>query len=195
MSAETSTTQIYMHPREAVRHLVTEGVVHGLDDAKLDELREECWDGSEESLEEAGLLGILTFYYETLDRGARDGFIWHAGEFWNDTDDAVAELAACLHDEKPLFKQVKAKEQEGVLYVALERDDGTRRDVEAHSLADLVAVFNEELEARGQTRRFVELNTGGGTDWEMYVAVEVALALKLLAIGALPVADLDALGD
>src|SRR4051812_34998732 len=130
MSADSGTTQIYMHPREAVRHLVNEGVVRGLDDAALDELKQECWDGSEEQLEDAGLLGILTFYYESADKGARDGFIWHAGEFWNDTDDAVAELAACLHDDRALFKQVSAKERvstarkfrEKVLALVVERD-------------------------------------------------------------------------
>src|SRR5215468_2210784 len=50
--------------RAAAVKLAAEGahVVHGLDDAALDELRQECWDGSEEQLEDAGLLGILTFY-------------------------------------------------------------------------------------------------------------------------------------
>jgi hypothetical protein len=202
MSADAGTTQIYMPPREAVRHLVKHGVVHGLDDAALDELRQECWDGSEEQLEEAGLLGILTFYYESAGKGAADGFIWHAGEFWNDTDDVVAELAACVHDERPLFKQISAKERvstarkfrETVLALVIERDDGVRKDVEARTLADVVAVFNAELKARGSSRRFVDLDTGGD-DWLMYVCLELPLARKLVAQGALPVADLDALGD
>lgn len=196
------TTQIYMHPREAVRRLSQEGVVRGLDDARLDALRAECWDGSEEQLEEAGLLGILTFFYETVERGARDGFIWHADEFWHDTDDAVAELAHALSPEagsRPLFRQLSAKERistarkvrETVLAVELERDDGVKKSVEAHTLDDLVAVFNAELKARGRSKRLFPLETAG--EWQMYVAMELRLARKLTAEGALPITDLDAL--
>ncbi|MFI5289560.1 MAG: hypothetical protein ACHQ17_07915, partial [Polyangia bacterium] len=193
-----------MHPREAVRRLVEEGVVRGLDDARLDELRAECWDGSEEQLEEAGLLGILTFFYETVERGARDGFIWHADEFWHDTDDAVAELAETLRPEpgaRRLYRQVSAREKistarklrETVLAVELERDDGVRKSVEARTLDDLVACFNAELRARGRTRRLIPLETAG--EWQMYLAVELRLARRLVAEGALPVADLDVLAD
>jgi len=194
MAPDASTTMVYMLPREAVRRLVEVGVVHGLDDAALDALREECWDGSEESLEEAGLLGILSFFYETPERGAQDGFVWHASEFWHDTDDAPAELSACLHGGKPLFKQVSARARDGVLGLVIERDDGVRREVEARSLADLVAVFNEELTARKHPKRLIQLDTGGA-DWEMFVALEPRLALKLAAEGALPVLDLDSLDD
>jgi hypothetical protein len=194
MTADASTTMIYMLPREAVRRLSQEGIVRGLDDAALDALREECWDGSEESLEEAGLLGILSFFYETPERGAQDGFVWHASEFWHDTDDAAAELSACLHLPKPLFKQVSARARDNVMAMVIERDDGARQEVEAHSLHDLVAVFNAELKTRGITKRFVELDTGGA-DWEMYVAMEPKLARKLSAEGAIPVADLDSLAD
>jgi hypothetical protein len=193
MAPDASTTMVYMLPREAVRRLVEADVVHGLDDAALDALRDECWDGSEESLEEAGLLGILSFFYETPERGAQDGFVWHASEFWHDTDDAVAELTACLRGTA-LFKQVSARQRDGMLEMVIERDDGVQRDVEARSLADLVAVFNEELAARKITRRLVQLDTGGA-DWEMFVAIEPKLAARLATEGALPVAHLDSLID
>jgi len=196
---EATNTQIYMPPREAIRKLVAEGVVHELTDEKLDELRAECWDGSEEQLEDAGLLGILSFFYETVDRGVRDGFVWHAEEFWHDTDDAPGELSAALHLEKPIFVQRSAKEhvstarkfRETVLLIELERDDGVRKQVEARTLGDLVDVFNAELASRGITRRLVELDTAG--EWQMFVAMELKLARKLAAEGALPVADPDAL--
>jgi hypothetical protein len=194
MAGDASTTMIYMLPREAVRRLASAGVVRGLDDASLDALRDECWDGSEESLEEAGLLGILSFYYETPERGAQDGFVWHASEFWHDTDDAASELSACLHDAKPMFKTVSAKARGPVLAMVIERDDGVRQELEARSLADLVDLFNAELTTRKHAKRFVRLDTGGG-DWEMYVAIEPKLAIKLSAEGALPVLDLDSTGD
>jgi hypothetical protein len=191
MASESGTTQVYMHPREAVRRLVELELVRGLDDAKLDALREECWDGSEEQLEEAGLLAIITFHYETVERGAADGWVWHADEFWHDTDDAVAELSAALRLDKPLFKQVEVETREQGLLMELERDDGQRKTLEVRSLADLVDVFNEELKARGSTRRLIELETGG--EWQMYVAIELKTARKMVAEGALPVADLEAL--
>src|SRR4029077_8725962 len=59
---ESLKTQIYMAPREAIRRLVAEGVVQGLTDEKLDELRAECWDGSGGPPGEAGPLGIPSFY-------------------------------------------------------------------------------------------------------------------------------------
>src|SRR3954470_13965865 len=108
MGADTSTTQIYMPPREALRRLGNEGVVHGLDDAALDALRDECWDGSEEQLEEAGLVGILTFYYERVERGAKDGFVWHTAEFWKDGANAVAELSTAIGEPLPLFRELSA---------------------------------------------------------------------------------------
>ena len=199
MTSSDTITQIYMPPREAIRHLVTEGVVRGLDEKSLDELREECWDGSEEQLEEAGLLSILTFYYQTVERGAEDGFVWHAEEFWNDTDDVVREVALTLRTERPLFRQVSAAprmstadgERDAVLVLELERDDGARQEIEARSLGDVVAVFNDELKARGATKRLLPLDTGG--DWEMFVALELKLARRLTAEGALPVADVDML--
>jgi hypothetical protein len=199
MPEGSATTQIYMHPREAVRRLGQLGVVHGLDDATLDALKQECWDGSEEQLEEAGLLGILSFYYETVEKGARDGFIWHADEFWHDTDDVINELASTLKTERPLFKQVSAKEKistarkfrETVLQLVVERDDGVQKDLEARSLADVVDCFNAELKARGVPKRLIELDTSG--EWQMYVALELKMARKLVAEGALPVADMDQL--
>jgi len=201
MAPDSGTTQVYMHPREAAKRLAQLELVPGLDDAKLDALRDECWDGSEEQLEEAGLLAIITFHYETVALGARDGWVWHADEFWHDTDDAVAELAAALRTDPPLFKQVEAQEKistahkfrETVLAIELERDDGVRKLVEARSLADLVECFNAELRERASPKRFIELATHG--EWQMYLAVELRTARKLVAEGALPVTDLEALSD
>ncbi len=199
MASDSGTTQVYMHPREAVKRLVELQLVRDLDEAKLDALREECWDGSEEQLEEAGLLAIITFHYETVERGARDGWVWHADEFWHDTDDAVAELSAALKIDTPIFKQLSTDERvstaqkfrENVLAMELERDDGTRKQLEARSFADLVELFNKELRARGNGKRFIELDTGG--EWQMFVALELKTARKLVAEGALPVADLESL--
>jgi len=63
-NGETPITQVYMPPRTAVLRLVEAGVVRGLDAARLDALRAECWEGDEESMEEAGVLGLLTLLYE-----------------------------------------------------------------------------------------------------------------------------------
>ena len=70
--------------------------------------------------------------------------------------------------------------------IELERDDGVRKTIEARSLDDVVACFNEELRARGRQRRIVALDTSEG--WKMYVAMELRLARKLAAEGALPIA-------
>jgi hypothetical protein len=199
MTSDSATTQIYMHPREAIRRLVNAGLVRGLDDPKLDELKQECWDGSEEQLEEAGLLGILSFYYETVAKGAEDGWVWHAEEFWNDSDDVVAELARAVGGERPLFRQVSAKERistarkfrETVLELVIERDDGVRRDLEARTLADVADAFNAELRERQAERRLIELDTGG--EWQMFVAIDLKLARRLVAEGALPVLDVEQL--
>ena len=202
MSAgESSITQVYMPPRAAVLRLVEAGVVHGLDAARLDALKAECWDGDEEQMEEAGVLGILSAFYAGVERGLRDGFLWHDDRFWMETPDVVAELAAALHDDRPLFRQVSIREKvstarrfrETVQALELERDDGVRKAVEARGLDDVVACFNEELRSRGRPRRIIPLDTSDG--WKMYVALELRLARKLAAEGALPVADLDALRD
>jgi hypothetical protein len=198
---ETPITQIYMPPRTAVLRLVEAGLVRGLDAARLDALRAECWDGDEEQMEEAGVLGILTSFYETVERGVRDGFLWHDDRFWMETPDVVAEVAAMLHDDRPLFRQVAIIEKistarrfrESVQAIELERDDGVRKQLEVRSLDDVVACFNEELRARGRQRRIVPLDTSDG--WCMYVACELRLARKLAAEGALPVADLDSLRE
>ncbi|HTJ80988.1 MAG TPA: hypothetical protein VL400_04670, partial [Polyangiaceae bacterium] len=71
-NGDTPITQVYMPPRAAILRLVEAGVVRGLDGARLDALRAECWDGDEEQMEEAGVLGILTMFYETVDKGLRD---------------------------------------------------------------------------------------------------------------------------
>ena len=185
-------TQVYLPPRKAARRLVDEGIVRGLDEPTIDRLRDECWEGSEDQLEDAGLLGLLTIFYETNERGCRDGFVWHADEFWHDTDDAVAELAAALRDDRPLFRQERIEHLDAGVAVQLVRDDGVGRRVEAQSLADIVALFNEELRSRGRPRRLLSLATGGG--WQMYVAVDLRLARKLVAEGVLSVDDIDQLG-
>ena len=69
-NGDTPITQVYMPPRAAILRLVEAGVVRGLDAARLDALRAECWDGDEEQMEEAGVLGILTSFYETARQGA-----------------------------------------------------------------------------------------------------------------------------
>jgi hypothetical protein len=181
-------------------------VVRGLDDAALDSLRNECWDDSEEEMEDAGVLGILTSFYEGLERGGRDGFVWRGAQFWNDTDDVVAEVSGALAAGEeapptPLFKQRSAREKvlhehgtrETVLHLVLERDDGEVRELDARTLADVVAVFNEELRERRRTRRLIALDTSG--EWEMFVALELKLARKLAGEGALPVAGLEQLAD
>src|SRR5262245_37687029 len=99
---DAETTQVYIPPRDAIRRLREAGVVRGLDDVTLDKLRAECWDDSEEEMEDAGVLGILTSFYEGVERGLHDGFVWRGLQFWNDTDDAVAEVAHALHEQKPL---------------------------------------------------------------------------------------------
>jgi hypothetical protein len=200
-NGDTPITQIYMPPRTAVLRLVEAGIVRGLDATRLDALRAECWDGDEEQMEEAGVLGILTSFYETLDKGLRDGFLWHDERFWMETSDVVAEVAGMLHDDRPLYRQVSIEEKistarrfrETVQALELERDDGVRKSIEARTLEDVVACFNEELRARGRQRRIVALDTSDG--WKMYVALELRLARKLAAEGALPIASLDSLRD
>jgi hypothetical protein len=200
-NGETPITQIYMPPRTAILRLVEAGMVRGLDAGRLDALRAECWDGDEEQMEEAGVLGILTSFYETLDKGLRDGFLWHDDRFWMETSDVVAEIAGMLHDDRPLYRQLSIEEKistarrfrETVQSLDLERDDGVKKTIEARSLDDVVGCFNEELRARGRQRRIVALDTSEG--WKMYVAVELRLARKLAAEGALPVASLDDLRD
>jgi hypothetical protein len=198
-SEREPTTQVWMPPRDAVRRLCEAGLVRGLDDAALDALRAECWDDSEEEMEDAGVLGILTSFYEGVERGLRDGFLWRGAQFWNDTDDVVAEIAAAVGE--PIFKQVAAREtvahdgasRQPILRLTLERDDGEARELDARTLADVVEVFNRELRARGKTRRLIALDTSG--EWEMFVALDLKLARKLAAEGALPIADIEALGD
>ncbi|MCU1282657.1 MAG: hypothetical protein JWM53_6203 [bacterium] len=200
-NGDTAITQVYMPPRAAVLRIVEAGLVRGLDGARLDALRAECWDGDEEQMEEAGVLGILTSFYETLDKGLRDGFLWHDDRFWMETSDVVAEVAGMLHDDRPLFRQVSVEEKvstarkfrETVQALELERDDGVRKSIEARTLEDVVACFNEELRARGRQRRIVALDTSDG--WKMYVALELRLARKLAAEGALPIASLESLRD
>jgi len=200
-NGETPITQVYMPPRGAILRLVEAGVVRGLDAARLDALRAECWDGDEEQMEEAGVLGILTSFYETLEKGLRDGFLWHDDRFWMETEDVVAEVAGMLHDDRPLFRQVGIAEKistarkfrETVHVIELERDDGVKKSVQARSLDDVVACFNEELRARGRSRRILPLDTSGG--WKMYVAIELRMARKLAAEGALPIASLDSLRE
>ena len=201
MEDDPPITQIYMAPRAAVLRLADAGLVRGLDASKLDALRAECWDDDEEQMEEAGVLGILTMFYETVEKGLRDGFLWHDDRFWMDTDDVVAEIAGMLHDDRPLFRQLSIAEKistarrfrETVQAIELERDDGVRKTIEARTLDEVVACFNEELRARGRQRRIVALDTSEG--WKMYLAVELRLARKLVAEGALPIASLASLGD
>src|SRR5256885_12213875 len=100
-NGDTPITQIYMPPRTAVLRLVEAGLVRGLDSARLDALRAECWDGDEEQMEEAGVLRILTSFYETLDKGLRDGFFLHDDRFWMETGDVVAQVAGMLHHDPP----------------------------------------------------------------------------------------------
>jgi hypothetical protein len=201
MDGEPPVTQIYMPPRSAVMRLVDAGLVRGLDDQKLDALRAECWDDDEDQMDEVGVLGILTMFYETVDKGVRDGFIWHDDRFWLETSDVVAELTAMLRDDRPLFKQVEIEEQvahgsqsrETLQKIQLERDDGVRKEILARGLDDVVACFNDELRARGRGKRIVALDTSG--EWKMYVAGELRIIRKLVADGVLPVTDLDLLRD
>ena len=200
-NGHTPITQVYVPPRTAALRLVEEGLVRGLDGARLDALRAECWDDDEEQMEEAGLLGILTSFYETVERGLRDGWLWHDDRFWMETEDVVAEVAGMLHDDRPLYRQVAIvpkvsttrRYRETVQAIELERDDGVRKTIEARALADVVACFNEELRARGRQRRIVALETSEG--WKMYVAGELRVLRKLAAEGVLPVDDLDDLSE
>jgi hypothetical protein len=201
MEGDFPITQVYMAPRAAVLRLADAGLVRGLDAARLDALRAECWDDDEEQMEEAGVLGILTSYYAGLDRGVRDGFLWHDDRFWLETSDVVAELSATLRDDRPLFRQLALREKvstlrrfrETVQELELERDDGIKRTLEARGLDDVVACFNEELRGRGRPKRIVALDTSG--EWKMYVAGELRLLRKLAAEGALPVTTLESLRD
>jgi hypothetical protein len=197
---DVSTTLIYSRPRDAVRRLQEAGVVHGLEEANLNQLRAECWDDDEEQMEDAGLLGILTMHYETIERGRADGFYWRDDQFWQQTEDVVAELAALFHGT-PLFTQKSVSEKfstargfkENFRLLELRRDDGRAETLEARSLDDVVAAFNAVLKERGDAKRIVPLDTSG--EWRMYVAMELALARKLAAEGVLPVDDMEGLVD
>jgi len=200
MDIEPPRTQIYMRPRDALRRLGAAGLVHGLDDAALDALRKECWDDDEDQLEEAGVVGILTMFYESIEKGRADGFYWRDDQFWNQTEDVVAELSAILGIDPPIFVQESVTEKlstlrrkEAIRVVTVQRDDGQTQELEARSLDDVVAAFNAELKARGRTLRIVPLDTSG--EWRMYVAMELPLARQLAREGALPVEDMEGLVD
>src|SRR5579859_7129906 len=105
MDNDPPRTQVYMRPRDALRRLGEAGLVHGLDDKALDALRSECWDDDEDQMEEAGVVAILTMYYETIDKGRSDGFYWRDDQFWNQTEDVITELSAVLRVEPPIFTQ------------------------------------------------------------------------------------------
>jgi hypothetical protein len=197
-------TQIYMRPRDALKRLSAAGLIHGLDEANLDALRRECWDDDEDQMEEVGTLGILTMFYESIEKGRADGFYWRDDQFWNQTEDVVAELSAVLApklgDAPPIFKQQSVSEKlstekrkETVHVLEVLRDDGQTQEIEARSLDDVVAAFNTELKARGQTLRIVPLDTSD--EWRMYVAMELPLARQLAREGALPVEDMAGLVD
>ncbi len=206
MDDEPVRTLVYMRPRDALNRLAEAGVVHGLDGAALDQLRKECWDDDEDQLEEAGVVGILTMFYESIERGRADGFYWRDDEFWNQTDDVVGELSAVLSaigGGAPLFVQegqserlsprASAERNDLVHVIDAKRDDGAAQQIEARSLDDVVAAFNAELKARGRTLRVVPLDTSG--DWRMYVVMELPRARQLAREGALPVEDMEGLVD
>lgn len=201
MEGDAPVTQIYIPPRTAVMRLVESGLVRGLDDQKLDTLRAECWDDDEDEMDEVGVLGILTMFYETVDKGVRDGFLWHDDRFWLETEDVVAELSAMLRDDRPLYRQLAIEEQtahgkdsrETLQKIALERDDGAKKEILARGLDDVVACFNDELRARGRQKRILPLETSG--EWKMYVAAELRVVRKLVAEGALPISNLDSLRE
>src|SRR5258708_5924631 len=114
MDNDPPLTQVYMRPRDALRRLREAGLVHGLDDPQLDALRHECWDDDEDQMEEAGVVATLTMFYETIDKGRGDGFYWRDDQFWNQTEDVVAELSAVLAaitDGPPLFTQESVTEK------------------------------------------------------------------------------------
>jgi hypothetical protein len=200
MDEEPVRTLVYMRPRDALRRLGEAGVVHGLDDVALDALRKECWDDDEDQLEEAGVVAILTMFYESIEKGRADGFYWRDDEFWNQTEDVVGELSAILPDDPPLFAQESYTEKlsterrkEVVHVLEVRRADGATQQIEARSLDDVVAAFNAELKARGRTLRIVPLDTTG--EWRMYVAMELPRARQLAREGALPVEDMEGLVD
>jgi hypothetical protein len=200
MEDDPPRTQVYMRPRDALRRLGAAGLVHGLDETALDALRHECWDDDEDQLEEAGVVGILTMFYEGIEKGQSDGFYWRDDQFWNQTDDVIAELNAILGIDPPIFTQESVTERlstprrkEVVRVVSVTRDDGATQEIEARSLDDVVAAFNVELKARGRTLRIVPLDTSG--EWRMYVAMELPLARQLAREGALPVEDMEGLVD
>jgi hypothetical protein len=193
-------TQIYMRPRDALLRLGSAGLIHGLDDKMLDELRRECWDDDDDQMEEAGVVGILTMFYETIEKGAADGFYWRDDQFWHQTEDVVSELNAILGIDPSLFTQLSVTEKmtterrkEHVRVLEVQRDDGNRQEIEARSLDDVVAAYNVELKARGRTLRIVPLDTSG--EWRMYVAMELPQARQLAREGALPVEDMEGLVD
>jgi hypothetical protein len=200
MDTDPPRTQVYMRPRDALRRLGDAGLVHGLDDKALDALRAECWDDDEDQMEEAGVVAILTMFYESIEKGRADGFYWRDDEFWNQTEDVIAELSAVLGIDPPLFTQESVTEKlsterrkEVVRVITVIRDEGQTQEIEARSLDDVVAAFNAELKARGRTLRIVPLDTSG--DWRMYVAMELPLARQLAREGALPVEDMEGLVD
>jgi hypothetical protein len=200
MDTDPPRTQVYMRPRDALRRLGDAGLVHGLDDKALDALRAECWDDDEDQMEEAGVVAILTMFYESIEKGRADGFYWRDDEFWNQTEDVIAELSAVLPIDPPLFTQESMTEKlsterrkEVVHVITVVGDEGGRREIEARSLDDVVAAFNAELKARGRTLRIVPLDTSG--DWRMYVCMELPLARQLAREGALPVEDMEGLVD
>jgi hypothetical protein len=177
-------TQVFLPVRAAIRKLNDAGLIK-LDDANLDRLRQECWDGSEEEMEDAGVLGVITAFYNGNEAAMKDGFLWHPTEFWQETEDLIGELGAILKISPPLFRQIKVRSHLKRRTIEVERDDGQRTTVEAESMGDVVDLFNEELKARKRPERLIELDTSG--EWEMVVALELSRAKKLFAEGALPV--------
>lgn len=107
------------------------------------------------------------YYLEHEDLAVKDGFITHDWRYGQETDDAPAEFAALLGDANPLFKQLSIDEDGCASMLC---DTGEEFTITFEGLHDIADLFNAELKARGDERRFVPLDTG--SDFYIYLLLK-----------------------
>ena len=169
---------------DALRALRAEGLARALTPKVARAIAHDLFD--DDNLDAEALVAVLAEYYGDDRKGAAraraDKWLSHDWHFGQETHNVVAEFAA-LVGGIPLVVQVANLEREGVLRV--QPVGGKVRDLDFSftsrsktlCLEDLATLFNELLAAKGDTRRFYSLETGG--DWFAFYLLDAEVAQRL----------------
>ena len=152
--------------RRLIKTLTTHRLLETMTEAEITKLALRIFPSG--TIDETATATLLQHVHDDPARGLAFGFLSHDWRFGQETQDVIAEFAACLKGEPIRFEQIETKPDAlRVRSSTIDSRDDDWIDLAGQGLEAVAHFLNQKLEIARASRRVFSLETGG--DWHAFL--------------------------